>query len=439
MFALLIKGAHFATAIFEGGEQSPLKNSKFLIPATQFVPCLGLDDTQCRIQRPTHHHPMRARPPSTDAAPGDTLLRELEVLTPGFHAARVDLGGGRRLIALDSRPDDDAAKPPAVFLHGFPDNATSAHPAAARLVAGGRRCVLLSCPGYDDWRGPLDPASVAAAYRTALDVVLGRGAGCHLVGHDWGAVHASFLARSAAGGGNQNERILSLTMAAVPHNSLAGFSAHPYSQMNRSWYMAFFQLPWLPERWLRRGGLEYLWRTWSPGYALRGPDGAETPYFAGVRRTLLAADRRGALRGAVRMYRDTIGASFLLQWLLLQGVFLLRPLLGLDNAAWSLPAVAAHSKLATQQQREEAAAFYTMPVLGITGADDGCIGTRLFDLTMATTDGDATYRAGCALLRVENAGHFVFAEAPGPVAEALASHFIRAAERAAGRDWVMGS
>ena len=104
------------------------------------------------------------------------------------------------------------------------------------------------------------------------------------------------------------------------------------------------------------------------------------------------------------MYRDTIGASFLLQWLLLQGVFLLRPLLGLDNATWSLPVVVVDFKFATQEQRDEASAFYTMPVLEITGADDGCIDTRLFDRTMATANRDATYRAGCALLRVENAG-----------------------------------
>ncbi|MCZ7683283.1 MAG: hypothetical protein M5U28_32585 [Sandaracinaceae bacterium] len=56
-------------------------------------------------------------------------------------------------------------------------------------------------------------------------------------------------------------------IASVPHPArlVASYLRHP-SQLARSWYIGFFQLPRLPERALDAGLVERLWRAWSPGY-----------------------------------------------------------------------------------------------------------------------------------------------------------------------------
>ena len=69
----------------------------------------------------------------------------------------------------------------------------------------------------------------------------------HLVGHDWGAAAAEL-----------SDRIATLTSFSVPHPS--AFLKGPVTSRQGllSWYMYFFQLPWLPERLLlgRNGAAE---------------------------------------------------------------------------------------------------------------------------------------------------------------------------------------
>jgi pimeloyl-ACP methyl ester carboxylesterase len=70
----------------------------------------------------------------------------------------------------------------------------------------------------------------------------------HLVGHDWGAFVAwAFASRHP-------DRLLTLTAVSVPHPRALAW-AMPRGQLLKSWYMAAFQLPVLPEAYLpsRRG------------------------------------------------------------------------------------------------------------------------------------------------------------------------------------------
>lgn len=73
----------------------------------------------------------------------------------------------------------------------------------------------------------------------------------HIVGHDWGAAVTWLLAIQ------HPEAVHSLTIMNVPHPALFLKGVRRPRQLARSWYMLFFQLPWLPERllagWRRQG------------------------------------------------------------------------------------------------------------------------------------------------------------------------------------------
>ena len=79
----------------------------------------------------------------------------------------------------------------------------------------------------------------------------------HVVGHDWGGAVAWATAPHAA------PRVRSLTVLSTPHPSAFTGSMLTSTQALKSWYMAFFQLPAVPELvigrdlagWLRRSGL----------------------------------------------------------------------------------------------------------------------------------------------------------------------------------------
>ncbi len=99
----------------------------------------------------------------------------------------------------------------------------------------------------------------------------------HLVGHDWGAALAWYLA------GRYPRRVISLAALSVPHPQAFTRALVTGSQAPRSWYMAVCQLPWLPEQVLsRRGGQLFrdilvragLDRASADRYAARGQDPA---------------------------------------------------------------------------------------------------------------------------------------------------------------------
>jgi len=177
-----------------------------------------------------------------------------------------------------------------IALHGFPEDRHSWDGVTSALAEAGYRVLAPDQRGYSPGARP----EARAAYtlnRLAGDVLALAGAAgaerFHLVGHDWGAALAWYLA------GRHPSRVLSLACLSVPHTTafLKSFTAGP--QALRSWYMAAFQVPWLPERALSRGGgavmREMLTRT--------GLDTASADRYAAR-----AADP-AAMRGPLNWYR----------------------------------------------------------------------------------------------------------------------------------------
>jgi pimeloyl-ACP methyl ester carboxylesterase len=68
-----------------------------------------------------------------------------------------------------------------------------------------------------------------------------------LVGHDWGGVIAWYYAMRYAA------RVEALVIVNAPHPACFEREVRHWRQMHRSWYMGFFQIPWLPEAALSAG------------------------------------------------------------------------------------------------------------------------------------------------------------------------------------------
>jgi len=177
----------------------------------------------------------------------------------GVGAARVAVNGVT-LSVLETGPRDG---PLVVLLHGFPELSYSWRKQLTALAAAGFFCVAPDQRGY----ATSDKPSSLRAYHLdelAKDVTglidhYGR-SDAVVVGHDWGAAVAWWVALK------HPTRVRRLVCMNVPHPAVFERTLRSsLSQLRRSWYMAFFQLPLLPERAITKGGAGILQRTSNPG------------------------------------------------------------------------------------------------------------------------------------------------------------------------------
>ena len=147
---------------------------------------------------------------------------------------------GLRFDVRDRGPEDGRV---VVALHGFPQTSGSWEPVADVLAAAGCRVLAPDQRGYSPGARPR-PVSAYALPALVGDVLaLADAAGADrfdLLGHDWGGAVAWAVAAA------HPDRVRTLTVASTPHPG-AMVAALPHGQALRSWYMAAFQLPGLPE------------------------------------------------------------------------------------------------------------------------------------------------------------------------------------------------
>lgn len=142
-----------------------------------------------------------------------------------------------------------AAGPPTgplvILLHGFPEFWYSWHRQIEPLAAAGFRVIVPDQRGYNLSGKPRGSASYALPLLTADVIAIAdqlHADRFFLAGHDWGAA----VAWSAAI--LHPNRVAKLAILNVPHPSvLFRYLKTNRRQLRRSWYMFFFQLPWLPE------------------------------------------------------------------------------------------------------------------------------------------------------------------------------------------------
>lgn len=189
----------------------------------------------------------------------------------------------------DSGPRTDPART-VVLLHGFPEDRHSWDRVTPALVAAGHRVLAPDLRGYPPGARPRARSAYRLSWLAADVLALADAAGAqrfHVVGHDWGAALAWFLAAE------HPDRVTSMSALSVPHPMAFARPVLTGTQAFRSWYMAAFQLPGLPEAVLSARGGEMMRR----GLVRTGLDGESAARYA--RR----ARRRADLRGPISWYR----------------------------------------------------------------------------------------------------------------------------------------
>src|SRR6202051_3728468 len=149
----------------------------------------------------------------------------------------------RNDLTFDVRDAGPADGPVVVLLHGCPQHNDSWDAVIDRLTAQGYRCLAPNQRGYSPGARPLRRRDyrmpeIVEDIRALIDA---SGAErVHLAAHDWGAAAAWAAAAELP------DRIATLTPFSVPHPGafLKGLVTSRQGLM--SWYMYFFQLPWLP-------------------------------------------------------------------------------------------------------------------------------------------------------------------------------------------------
>ena len=150
--------------------------------------------------------------------------------------------GPIELHAVAAGPQDG---PVVVLLHGFPEFWYSWHKQIDSLAAAGFRVIVPDQRGYNKSSKPRGADSYSLSSLTSDVLAIAHQLGqerIFLAGHDWGAA----VAWSAALLHPQS--IAKLAILNVPHPSvMLRYLKTNRRQLRRSWYMFFFQLPWLPE------------------------------------------------------------------------------------------------------------------------------------------------------------------------------------------------
>ncbi|WP_346294667.1 alpha/beta fold hydrolase [Rhodopseudomonas sp. P1] len=252
----------------------------------------------------------------------------------------------------------------ALLLHGFPEARQSWHRQIPFLAELGWRVVAPDLRGYGGTSRPEGKAAYSIEHLTddvaALFAALG-GKRRILIGHDWGGVIAW---QTALRGKVHLDGLIILN---APHpDAFARELARGWAQRRRSWYVAFFQLPWLPE-WLltRKGGAPLVKMFKSHSHKIPAEQ------LEIYRRNIL---QPGAATAMLNYYRANFS--------------------GLAGGAGSNPVI-------------------TVPTLMIWGKDD-------LALDIALTEGNEQFVEDFTLHKLPRASHWVQQDAPDEVNATIA-------------------
>jgi pimeloyl-ACP methyl ester carboxylesterase len=197
---------------------------------------------------------------------------------------RVEVNGVDLAVTTEG-PEDGR---PVLFLHGFPDSAHIWRGEIAALAAAGYRAIAIDQRGFGQSDAPegVDAYAIPTIAMDAVGVLdaleVERAA---VVGHDWGASIAWFIATFAP------DRVERLCTISVGHPT-AFFTAGGYEQKEKSWYMLFFQSD-VAEDWLSRDGWKNL-RGW-----MHDP--------VDIEHNIEDLSRPGRLTAGLNWYRATVG------------------------------------------------------------------------------------------------------------------------------------
>jgi epoxide hydrolase 4 len=263
--------------------------------------------------------------------------------------------------------------PLIVLLHGFPEFWYSWRYQIPFLAEHGYTVVAPDLRGYNDTDKPRRGYDVPTLLRDIVGLITGLGQEkAIIVGHDWGGVLAwAFAMRYRT----MMERLIVMN---APHPGALLREMRTLKQLRKSWYIFFFQIPWLPEYLLLRNHASEIGRT------LRG---------AAVQKSVFpreetakyqdAMSKPGAMKAALNYYRQAFRR--------------------LPRSSWG-----------TTFQ-------VTVPTLLIWGEQDIALGIEL-------TSGLEKWVDDIEIKRIPDSGHWVQQEQPDKVNEYMLEFLQRRAE-----------
>jgi pimeloyl-ACP methyl ester carboxylesterase len=264
----------------------------------------------------------------------------------------------------------EGSGPLVLLMHGFPDDARTFSSQLPVLAGAGYRAVSAFMRGYPPSAGGAfyDQATLVEDAAALIDAI-GGGEPAFVVGHDWGALVVYGLCAAYP------QRVRRAVAMAVPHPGLGLQMISSYDQLKRSFYMLYFQIPFLPESTVDAAFIERLWSDWSP--ALHNPG-----QLANAQATL---SEPGALANAIAYYRTLFDPKAC------------DPALEATRAAMTRP-------VAT-------------PVMTMFGLDDGCIDPAFGEMA------DRFFAGTHERVMLPGCGHFLHLEKPAEVNEAILRWF----------------
>ena len=205
---------------------------------------------------------------------------------------------GVKIHVVEEGPQDGK---PVLFVHGFPEFWWSWRHQMERVRRAGYRAVALDLRGFGDSDRPDDVASYALPnsvgdVSAVIDSIGGRAA---LVSHDWGGAlgwaYTAFVP----------DKVERLVVMNAPHPNAYGDLPKHLDQLQKSWYMFFFQFEGVAEDVMSRNNYELL-RTWWYDTATVKLSEEEIGRYVEV------FSRPGALTAGLNWYRANVQpASYL--------------------------------------------------------------------------------------------------------------------------------
>ena len=203
---------------------------------------------------------------------------------------------GIKLHVIMAGPKDS---PPVILLHGFPEFWYGWRKQIPVLAEAGFRVVVPDQRGYNLSDKPkgvkANRLDILVADVLGLINALGYDK-VRLIGHDWGAIVAWALAIW------HPERLLKLGIMNVPHPSvmMKSLLKGDREQLRRSWYVFAFQIPWLPEFFLRKNN----WR--NAVRVLRGSAKIHTFNNEDIAEYKKSWSQPGAMTAMINWYRAVV-------------------------------------------------------------------------------------------------------------------------------------
>jgi pimeloyl-ACP methyl ester carboxylesterase len=233
------------------------------------------------------------------------MTTEGTAAAPTWTDGYLDVEPDVRLHYVTQGPEDG---PLMVMLHGFPEFWYSWRHQIPAMAAAGYRVVAPDLRGYNESDKPKGVKRYNIERLTADVMEIIRHfdrESAVIVAHDWGGGIAWQFAIEYPQA-TEHLIVMNAPHPAAMAKQLGRGSRPNFRQLRRSWYMFFFQIPWLPEFLLMRNPGRFMEQAFRGGAVRK-----EAFTDADVAAYTAAASKPGAMSAGINYYRAAFRGNFM--------------------------------------------------------------------------------------------------------------------------------